>query len=279
MSLALGLVSLTERGPFLFLFPIAFVIAFAFPGLIWVSYIYSRTITSPEPQRLVLIALAWGMFSTLPASLLNDLGSRIVEVNQNALLGKGDFGTPELILVSVIAPFVEELLKPIGLIFIMKRLKTPYEGVLYGVACGMGFAIIENMLYELFILLWYGSDAWTLNAFVRGIGSTVLHTVGPAAIGFAIAYSRQMERSMTMPLVYAYVFGFVMHGAWNGFATLPLLKSGQTWEYFSYLLIAIMIVLCLIFIIKSLEYGKYYSRLELTAAKFDDLEEETNSGH
>ena len=279
MSLALGLVSLTERGPFLFLFPIAFVIAFAFPGLIWVSYIYSRTITSPEPQRLVLIALAWGMFSTLPASLLNDLGSRIVEVNQNALLGKGDFGTPELILVSVIAPFVEELLKPIGLIFIMKRLKTPYEGVLYGVACGMGFAIIENMLYELFILLWYGSDAWTLNAFVRGIGSTVLHAVGPAAIGFAIAYSRQMEKSMTMPLVYAYVFGFVMHGAWNGFATLPLLKSGQTWEYFSYLLIAIMIVLCLIFIIKSLEYGKYYSRLELTAAKFDDLEEETNSGH
>ena len=225
LSLALGLVALTERGPFLFLFPIAFIIAFAFPGLIWVSYIYSRTVTSPEPQRLVLIALAWGMFSTLPASLLNDLGSRIVEVNQNALLGKGDFGTPELILVSVIAPFVEELLKPIGLIFIIKRLKTPYEGVLYGVACGMGFAIIENMLYELFILLWYGSDAWTLNAFVRGIGSTVLHAVGPAAIGFAFAYSKQMEKSMKMPLVYAYIFGFIMHAAWNGFATLPLLKE------------------------------------------------------
>ena len=279
MSLALGLVALTERGPFIFLFPIAFVIAFAFPGLIWVSYIYSRTVTSPEPQRLVLIALAWGMFSTLPSSLLNDLGSRIVDVNQNALLGKGDFGTPELILVSVIAPFVEELLKPVGLIFILKRLKTPYEGVLYGVACGMGFAIIENMLYELFILLWYGSDAWTLNAFVRGIGSTVLHAVGPAAIGFAVAYSRQMEVSMKSYLIYAYIFGFVMHAAWNGFATLPLLKSGQNWEYFSYLLIAIMIILCLAFIVKSLEYGKYYSRLELAAASFEDLEEETNSGH
>ena len=279
MSLALGLVALTERGPFIFLFPIAFVIAFAFPGLIWVSYIYSRTVTSPEPQRLVLIALAWGMFSTLPSSLLNDLGSRIVDVNQNALLGKGDFGTPELILVSVIAPFVEELLKPVGLIFILKRLKTPYEGVLYGVACGMGFAIIENMLYELFILLWYGSDAWTLNAFVRGIGSTVLHAVGPAAIGFAVAYSRQMDVSMKSYLIYAYIFGFVMHAAWNGFATLPLLKSGENWEYFSYLLIAIMIILCLAFIVKSLEYGKYYSRLELAAASFEDLEEETNSGH
>ena len=279
LSLALGLVALTERGPFLFLFPIAFVIAFAFPGLIWVSYIYSRTIASPEPQRLVLIALAWGMFSTLPASLLNDLGSRLIDVNQNALLGKGEFGIPELILVSIIAPFVEELLKPIGLILILKRLKTPYEGVLYGVACGMGFAIIENMLYELFILIWYGSDAWTINAFVRGIGSTVLHAVGPAAIGFAIAYSKQMEKPMKKYMIYAYTFGFVMHAAWNGFATLPLLKSGENWEYFSYLLIAIMIVLCLIFIVKSLEYGKYYSRLELAAANFDDLEEETNSGH
>ena len=279
MSLALGLIALTERGPFLFLFPIAFIIAFAFPGLIWVSYIYSRTVTSPEPQRLVLIALAWGMFSTLPASLLNDMGSRIVEVNQDALLGKGNFGTPELILVSIIAPFVEELLKPVGLILIMKRLKTPYEGVLYGVACGMGFAIIENMLYELFILLWYGSDAWTINAFVRGIGSTVLHAMGPAAIGFAIAYSKQMGKSMNKYLIYAYIFGFTMHAAWNAFATLPLLKSGQNWEYGSYLLIAIMIVVCLIFIVKSLEYGKYYSKLELATANFDDLEEETNSGH
>jgi len=279
MSLALGLIALTERGPFLFLFPIAFIIAFAFPGLIWVSYIYSRTVTSPEPQRLVLIALAWGMFSTLPASLLNDIGSRIVDVNQDALLGKGNFGMPELILVSIIAPFVEELLKPVGLLLIIKRLKTPYEGVLYGVACGMGFAIIENMLYELFILLWYGSDAWTINAFVRGIGSTVLHAVGPAAIGFAIAYSKQMGKSMNKYLLYAYIFGFTMHAAWNAFATLPFLKSGQNWEYLSYLLIAIMIVLCLIFIVKSLEYGKYYSKLELDAANFDDLEEETNSGH
>jgi len=70
-----------------------------------------------------------------------------------------------------------------------------------------------------------------------------------------------------------------MHAAWNAFATLPLLKSGQNWEYGSYLLIAIMIVVCLIFIVKSLEYGKYYSKLELATANFDDLEEETNSGH
>ena len=130
LALAIGLVALGERGPFIYLFPIAFLVAFTFPGLIWISYVYDRSIKSPEPQRLVLIALAWGMFSTLPASILNDLGGRLVDVNQNALLGNGDFGNAEIILVSVIAPIVEELLKPIGLIFVIKRLRTPYEGVL-----------------------------------------------------------------------------------------------------------------------------------------------------
>lgn len=280
LSLALGIAALGERGPFIYLFPIAFIIAFSFPGLIWVSYIYSRSVASPEPQRLVLIALAWGMFSTLPASLLNDIGGRIVDVDQDALLGNGSFGTSELILVSIIAPFVEEILKPIGLIFVMKRLKTPYEGVLYGVACGMGFAIIENLLYELFILIWYGSDAWTINAFVRGIGSTILHAVGPAAIGYAIAYSNQMQISMKNYLLLAYSFGFIMHSLWNGFATMPFMFEGEQWEYISYLLITIMIILCLAFIIKALEYGKAYSNMELKTKSFeDDTEEATNSGH
>jgi RsiW-degrading membrane proteinase PrsW (M82 family) len=280
MSLALGIVALGERGPFIYLFPVAFIVAFSFPGLIWVSYIYSRTITSPEPQRLVLIALTWGMFATLPASLLNDIGARIIDVDQNALLGNGGFGRPELILVSVVAPIVEELLKPIGLLFVMKRLKTPYEGVLYGVACGMGFAMIENLLYELFILIWYGSDAWTINAFARGIGSTVLHAVGPAAIGYGIALSNQMEEPMTKYAPFSYVFGVLMHGLWNGIATMPLMLEGKTWEYVSYALIMLMVILCLFFIVKILEYGKEYSNVELETQRFEaTLEEATNSGH
>ena len=279
-SLALGIVALGERGPFIYLFPVAFVVAFSFPGLIWVSYIYSRTITSPEPQRLVLIALTWGMFSTLPASLLNDIGARIIDVDQNALLGNGGFGRPELILVSVVAPLVEELLKPIGLLFVMKRLKTPYEGVLYGVACGMGFAMIENLLYELFILIWYGSDAWTINAFVRGIGSTILHAVGPAAVGYGLAFANQMEKPVTKYVAIAYVFGVLMHGLWNGIATMPFMLEGKTWEYVSYALIALMVILCLLFIVKILEYGKQYANIELETQKFDEaLEEATNSGH
>ena len=162
----------------------------------------------------------------------------------------------------------------------MKRLRTPYEGVLYGVACGMGFAIIENMIYELYILIWHGSGAWTINAFVRGIGSTVLHAVGPAAVGYAVAYSNQMEKPMIKYVGVAYLFGVVMHGLWNGIATMPFMMEGKTWEYTAYALIALMVVLCLLFIAKILEYGKKYSNIELETQKFEnELEEATNSGH
>ena len=270
MALAIGLVALSERGPFIYFFPIAFLVAFTFPGLIWVSYIYDRTITSPEPQRLVLIALAWGMFSTLPASLLNDLCGRLIEVDPNALMGNGGFGRAELILVSIIAPLVEELLKPIGLIFVIRRLKTPYEGVLYGVACGMGFAIIENLLYELYIVIWDGSDAWTINTFLRGIGSTPLHAVGPAAIGYAVALSNQMQEPRNKVLPIAYLIGIVMHGLWNGFATMPFILNGEEWVYVSYICIALMVATCLVFIVKILEYGKEYSHIELEATSFKD---------
>jgi len=56
--------------------------------------------------------------------------------------------------------------------------------------------------------------------------------------------------------------------------------EGDFWEYTSYFLIIIMIILCLTFIIKALEYGKKYTHLELKSNNFEDLEEEaTNSGH
>ena len=86
-----------------------------------------------------------------------------------------------------------------------------------------------------------------------------------------------MPKSKTLPL--AYGFGVVMHGLWNGFATMSFIMDGEIWVYVSYDLIALMIVLCLIFIVKALEYGKEYSHMELEAASFDDLEEATNSGH
>ena len=140
--------------------------------------------------------------------------------------------------------------------------------------------MIENLLYELFILIWYGSDAWTINAFARGIGSTVLHAVGPAAVGYGIALSNQMGEPRGKYAPISYVFGILMHGLWNGIATMSFILEGEKWEYISYALLMLMVILCLFFIVKILEYGKEYSNVELETQRFEaELEEATNSGH
>tara|TARA_B100001245_G_scaffold191308_1_gene149546 strand:+ start:132 stop:1469 length:1338 start_codon:yes stop_codon:yes gene_type:complete len=278
MAIALGVAVLAERGNWLWLFPLAFIAAFSFPALLWVSYIYRRTRGEPEPQRMVLIALSWGMFATLPASLLNDAGGRLLAADPMLMLEGGAFGRPEILLVAAIAPLVEEALKPLGLLFVLDRLKTPYEGVLYGVACGMGFAMMENMLYDLLVLIWYGADAWTINAFARGVGSTVLHAVGPALVGFALALSQHSSWSAERIVPATYLGGVIIHGAWNGAATLPFIYPGDTqMATVSWAALGLVLVTCLALVRELLRRGVTYDAPSSASAEVkDEPQEEGN---
>ena len=284
IAIALGVAVLAERGGWLWLFPLAFIAAFSFPALLWVSYIYRRTLGEPEPQRMVLIALSWGMFATLPASLLNDAGGRLLAADPMLMLEGGAFGRPEILLVAAVAPLVEEALKPLGLLFVLDRLKTPYEGVLYGVACGMGFAMMENMLYDLLVLIWYGADAWTVNAFARGVSSTVLHAVGPALVGFALALSRNGGWEPRKLLPAAYLGGVVLHGAWNGAATLPFIfPDDAQWANGSWAALGLLLIACLALVRELLRRGLAYDAplsdgAEVKDELREDGDDEANSG-
>jgi len=224
-SLVLGFCSLTLGGIWLVVFPLAFVIAFSFPPLMWIAYIYQRTQERLEPQRLVFITLSWGMISTIPSLVFNTLGAVLLDADLNKLFEEGGtIGFPELAAVAIVAPLVEEFFKPLGLLLIFRRLESSYTGVLYGVACGMGFALIENMLYELSFLFMPGADVtavWTFNSFARGVGSTLLHAVGPAFVGFALA-SVHLRGLGSQWILGAYLLGVGMHAAWNASATLTL---------------------------------------------------------
>lgn len=249
-SLVLGYCSLTLGGVWLAAFPFAFVIAFSFPPLMWIAYIYQRTKERLEPQRLVFIALSWGMISTIPALVFNSLGALLLDADLNKLFEEGGgIGPSELAAVAVVAPLVEEFFKPLGLLLIFRRLESSYTGVLYGVACGMGFALIENMLYELSFLFMPGADVtavWTFNSFARGVGSTLLHAVGPAFVGFALASVR--NRGTGSPWVAgAYLLGVGMHAAWNASATLTLyLGDDEFLGILEIVLLVVLFVACLV---------------------------------
>ena len=234
ISIAGGSFVLLIGGAALTLFPVFFIIAFTFPSFIWISYVYHKDILEPESRHGIFLALAWGMFSTLFALIPNVLGLFYLDMIYST-------GIAMMITAVVIAPLNEEFFKPLGIRKVRDEMNTELDGLIYGVSCGMGFAIIENFTYELGFLFSGDSPAvlWTFGAFIRGLGSTIIHAVGAGFIGFSYARMRMHHRDIknkehhgiksfyNLSIPAAYLVAVALHAGWNGSASIPEFMDGM----------------------------------------------------
>lgn len=79
-----------------------------------------------------------------------------------------------LLVIAVVAPLVEEGLKPLGVVLIMRRLRSPAEAFLLGLAAGVGFDMLETIGY-----IGSGEADWVSIAIQR-VGAGLLHGLGAA---------------------------------------------------------------------------------------------------
>jgi len=157
---------------FLLIAVVCFIVGFTFPSLMWISYVYHQGNKAPGPRDAIFKALLWGMFSTIPAGIINTFS------------GIPLAGYIWLVPIMV-APINEEFFKPLGLGRLNVDIRSRIDGLIFGVTCGMGFAMTENLLYELGFIV--DPAVWTAGAFLRGVGSTIIHGVGSGIIGYMYA--------------------------------------------------------------------------------------------
>jgi len=122
---------------------------------------------------------------------------------------------------AVVAPIVEELTKPLGALLLGRRLRSPSEAFLVGMAGGVGFAVVENMLYEL-----TGSRLWAAVSTLRGVGG-VLHPLnaGLVALGlYGVMNGSGPGRWGRLLALYGLAVG--IHALWNGGLTILLSAAG-----------------------------------------------------
>ncbi len=174
VALVVGFLSLSIGGLLVFLFPFCFFISFSFPSLMWISYVYHQGQRNLESRDAIFKALLWGMISTIPAAFIN------------TSFGYFLTGTLSVLVAIAVAPVNEEFFKPLGLNFLKFDINNRIDGLVFGVTCGMGFAMTENLLYGFNSLL-TGAAGWSINSFVRGVGSTIIHAIGSGLIGFMYA--------------------------------------------------------------------------------------------
>jgi hypothetical protein len=138
------------------------------------------------------------------------------------------------VLAAVVAPLVEELVKPLGVLILIRRVSSKAEAFTLGLACGIGFNLIETTGY-----ISQGYNDW-LNVALGRTGAGLLHGFGAAmmALGWYILTHPQegsWRRRSWLALACS-GYAVVQHALWNGSIALVLLPGApgvffQTWSW------------------------------------------------
>ena len=124
-----------------------------------------------------------------------------------------------LITAIIIAPFAEELTKPLALRFktVKKELDELEDGLIYGAVAGLGFSATENLLYGSTFLT-YGLLFFFLLIMMRSFGGCLLHASATAWTGYG--YGRViMKRTRLIRVVPYFILAVLVHAFYNSLLT------------------------------------------------------------
>ena len=180
------------------------------PGAIWLLlfFVFFRRHTSSSLNKLFLVFGA-GALATVPALLIE------VGVESLFLVGAASFTLSALGAIFVVAP-VEEIVKFVLLRFgILRRFTQTkvLDPILFGMAIGLGFATVEN------ILLVFQEANFTFLV-LRALTATLLHAGATGIVGFYIGLARKDPARGRTFAVQGVFIATLFHAAYNFIMTL-----------------------------------------------------------
>lgn len=115
------------------------------------------------------------------------------------------------------APIVEEILKSLLLIYLVRRVSFTYfvDGAIYGFACGIGFAIAENFYY-----LYFHQNTAIGLAVARVLSTNLIHASASALIGIQLGRSRFSKfPGLLLVAGVGYALAMALHIGYNNLVT------------------------------------------------------------
>lgn len=191
----------------------------AVPALFFLVWMRNREAHNREPYAALLSIFAYGAtVGIVVAFLLNTV------FDVATWLYTADAILADRITAVITAPFVEEAVKATGFsIAIVRRNVDEWEdGIVYGAAVGLGFAMSENLLYG-FTTLSQGTQVAITVLVLRVPSAMVLHAGASAIVGHGIAQAWLRGDGWGKVVPY-YLLAVVLHALYNLSATaFPLL--------------------------------------------------------
>jgi len=170
----------------------AWIIGFSTPVFAWWSAstrFFGFRLTRREGEAMLIA----GMLSALPAIVIN---STLFPISIN-WLGVGAPMTSNLgtfLTYAVSAPFGEELSKAFAVLLLYSYIDSAKKGFYVGTTVGLGFALIENLMYIMESLVGTSGVAFAFTSIIRGIGSVPGHAMWTGISGYGIGHYLHKKR-------------------------------------------------------------------------------------
>jgi RsiW-degrading membrane proteinase PrsW (M82 family) len=129
-----------------------------------------------------------------------------------------------------------KLLVPIMMVFLLPRLPAyrqrlggrpaldPADGVIIGVAVGMGFAVLETMGYAFVAIVTHGGIGGVEELlFIRGLLSPVGHAAWTGLTSAALWRWAAGERHGARNFILLFLLAAALHATWDGAGSLPVM--------------------------------------------------------
>jgi RsiW-degrading membrane proteinase PrsW (M82 family) len=195
------------------------LVAAFLPALLYLSWVRTTERGQREGWSVVLGRFAYGaFFATIVAGILEVIlvaagtsVSQAVPAPEFFFLN-GNSTAGVFFLILVVAPFVEEGLKALGVTGARAAIRTVADGPVLGAGVGLGFGFFETFLYGLGAFATGGLVAGLTLIVLRSFSSLLLHGASTAYFGYGYASGQLGGSSSAGP---HYLGAVAIHASFN----------------------------------------------------------------
>jgi len=181
------------------------------PAIIYAVWIRNTERYNREKWKPIIICFLWGASIAIIVSLLLEilLGTIVI-------LSIQDTSWILFFTVVIIAPFAEELAKPLTLRIkvVKKELVEPEDGLVYGAVAGLGFAATENLFYGYDAFVHQGILYFFILIAIRSFAGCLVHASATAWTGYG--YGKFIrKKSRFLKVIPYFLLAILVHALYN----------------------------------------------------------------
>ena len=198
---------------------ILFVLAFL-PPIIYTIWIRNTEKFNREKWKSIILCFVWGLSIAVIAAIIIEY---ILDFSLAPSIS--DQNSLSLVSIVIIAPFAEELAKPLALRLktVKKELDEFEDGMIYGAIAGLGFSATENLLYG-YDFISEGLLFFFIFMIIRSFGGCLLHASATAWTGYG--YGKKLIKNTSLIRVLPYfLLAILIHAFYNSLLSFDILGA------------------------------------------------------